>query len=79
MAMHYYIDTGPDPTDITHEAAQVRKKGFRTSYAVSLCGVAFQDHDSWAVGFGEHPDERVTCPRCREIHNTTTIFSITKE
>jgi hypothetical protein len=70
----FFIDTGPDPEDVTHEAATMRKrKGSQyggPNFTVSLCGVTFQPGDSWALGFGssdEHAEERVNCPQCKEI------------
>jgi len=75
MPVYYFIETGPRETDISHEAAQIRTPsggGFGLStYAVSLCGVAFEEHDSWVMGFGSDPKGRVNCPHCLRIASTT--------
>lgn len=73
MAVRYFIETGPEPTDVVHEAAQIRTMSTGMSvYAVALCGAVFELDDSWVVGFG--PDEsahRVTCPKCQHLGQHT--------
>lgn len=71
-----FIETGPEPTDIVHESAQIRQLKGWSVYAVALCGQTFGDEESWVRGFGY--DDRVTCPRCRDLAGGTQRAEVGK-
>lgn len=59
-----FIETGPRGSFV-HEAAQIRQRRGLSVHAVAVCGETFGELDDWVRGFGA--DDRVTCPRCREL------------